>query len=119
MGLRSQAGQASVELVAGAGAVVVAAVIVFQLLVAGYCSSLADGAAEAGALAAAAGRPVEPAVLAALPAWAADGVELHRDLGRIEVGLEVPSPLAALGARLPVTSSAWARSPAAAAGPTP
>ncbi len=97
------------ELLAGLPALVAAAGIVFQLLVLGYCSSLADGAAEAGALAAAAGRPVAPAVRAALPGWAADRVQLDRAGQRLGVKLTAPSPLEALGAPLAVGSSAWVR----------
>jgi hypothetical protein len=109
--LRSERGQASVELVAGVPVVLAAGAIVFQLLVLGYCSSLADGAAEAGALAAAAGRPVAPAVRAALPGWAADRMELDREGQRLNVGISAPSPLEALGTRLAVNSSVWVRTP--------
>ncbi len=109
---RSECGQASVELVAAVPAVLVAAGIVFQLLVVGYCSSLADGAAEAGALAAAAGRPVGPAVRAALPAWAEPRTKVDRDGETLRVGIAAPSPLEALGSRLGVDSSAWVRTPA-------
>ena len=44
-------GQASVELLAGLPALLLAGLIGFQLLAAGYALTLADGAAEAGALA--------------------------------------------------------------------
>ena len=100
------------ELIAGVPVLVAAIVIVFQLLVVGYCTSLADGAAEAGALAAAGGKPVAPAVRAALPDWAGDRLELERDGGMLSVGLRAPSPLEAFGAPLEVRSSAWARTPA-------
>jgi hypothetical protein len=109
--VRSESGQASVELVAGVPVVLAAATIVFQLLALGYCSSLADGAVEAGALAAAAGRPVAPAVRAALPGWARDRLELDRDREQLRVGIAAPSPLEVVGARLAVGSSAWVRTP--------
>jgi hypothetical protein len=108
----SESGQASVELVAGIPALVVAAAVVFQLLVMGYCSSLVDGAAEAGALAAAAGRPIAPAVRAALPGWANDRYDLDRSGGALHVSMAAPSPLEAVGGRLRVGSSAWVRMPA-------
>ena len=47
----SERGQASVELVAAVPALLLAALIALQLLLAGYALTLADGAAEAGALA--------------------------------------------------------------------
>ena len=48
-------GQASVELVAALPALLLAALVALQLLAAGYAMTLADGAAEAGALALASG----------------------------------------------------------------
>src|SRR5436190_12328648 len=54
---RGECGQASVELLAGVPALLVAGLIALQLLAAGYSLTLADGAAEAGAMALAAGRP--------------------------------------------------------------
>ena len=48
-------GQASVELVAALPALLLAALVALQLLAAGYALTLADGAAEAGALALASG----------------------------------------------------------------
>jgi hypothetical protein len=109
--LRSESGQASLELVAGLPVLLAATAVVFQLLVLGYCSSLADGAAEAGALAAAAGRPVEPAVRETLPGWAKDRLELDREGQRLHIELRAPSPLEALGTPLAVGSSVWVRTP--------
>lgn len=105
------AGQASVELVASLPIVLLAALIVFQLLALGYSSSLADGAAEAGALALAAGEPAGAAVRESLPGWARDRADVSQDAGTIRVSLDAPSPLEAAGARLTVTSGAWVRSP--------
>ncbi len=102
-------GQASVELLAATPFVLLAAVLCLQLLATGYALSLADGAAEAGALALATDREPEPAVEAALPGWARERVELDRDGGRLIVRLRPPSPLAALGRALEVSSSAWVR----------
>ena len=82
-----------------------------QLLAAGYALTLADGAVEAGAIALASDLPAEPAVEAALPGWARDRVELERTGGRIVVRLRPPSPLAALGRALEVSSTAWVRRP--------
>jgi hypothetical protein len=107
----SDRGQASVELVAGIPALLLAGVIALQLLAVGYSLTLADAAAEAGALAVAVGRDPEPAVEDALPGWAGDRVEVDSEGGRVTVELRPPAPLAAVAERLAVSSSAWARRP--------
>ena len=108
---RAQGGQASIELLAALPFVFVAALVCMQLLAAGYALTLADGAAEAGAIALASGLPAAPAVDAALPGWARDRVDLERDGGRVVVRLRPPSPLAVLGRALEVSSGAWVRRP--------
>jgi len=107
----SGSGQAAVELVAGLPALIVAGTLALQLLVAGYSLTLADGAVEAGALAAAAGRPAAAAARDALPGWARDRVAVEVDAGRVSVRLRPPSPIGAVGRALTVESSAWARPP--------
>ena len=107
--MRRESGQASLELLAGVPALVVAALVALQLLVTAYSLHLADGAAEAGALAVAGGVPAEPAVRAALPGWARDRVEVERRHGRVRVAVEPPAPLAKVASALRVESSAWAR----------
>ena len=54
--MADERGQATVELVAALPALLLAALVALQLLAAGYALTLADGAAEAGALALASGR---------------------------------------------------------------
>jgi hypothetical protein len=105
----SERGQATVELVAALPALLLAGLLALQLLVAGYALTLADGAAEAGALALAAGRPPLAAARDALPGWAGDDVEVAVRGGRVTVRLAPPSLLPALAERLAVTSSASAR----------
>jgi hypothetical protein len=105
-------GQASVELVAGLPALLLAGLFALQLLVAGHSLTLADGAVEAGALAVAADRPAAPAVRGALPGWARDRVEVAVDGGRVTVRLRPPAPVPAIGDALAIRSSAWARPPA-------
>jgi hypothetical protein len=102
-----------VELVAGIAVLFAIALGCAQLLAAGYATTLADGAAEAGAAAVAAGRPAEPAVRDALPGWAADRVTVDQLGGRLTVRLRPPSPLTAVERALEVTSTAWVRRPAA------
>jgi hypothetical protein len=107
----SERGQASVELIAGIPALLLAGLIALQLLAVGYSLTLADAAAEAGALAIAIGREPEPAVDEALPGWAGDRVEVDTAGGRVTVELRPPAPLAAVAERLAVSSSAWVRRP--------
>jgi hypothetical protein len=102
-------GQASVELVAAVPALLLAALLALQLLLAGYALTLADGAAEAGALALASGRPAGEAARAGLPGWARDDVEVAVRDGSVTVRLRPPSPFGALGDSFVVTSSASAR----------
>jgi len=111
-GLRGGAredGQSTVELVATLPALLLAGLLALQLLAAGYALTLADGAAEAGALALATGLPAETAAREALPGWAEDDVDVSVAAGRVSVRLEPPSPIPALADRLAVTSTAAAR----------
>jgi len=105
----SERGQASVELLAGLPALLVAAVIAFQLLATGYSLTLADGAAEAGALARAGGGDAEEAAREALPDWARERVEVEVEGGDVAVELRPPAPLVAVGEALTVSSRAWVR----------
>jgi len=102
-------GQATVELVAALPALLLAALLALQLLAAGYALTLADGAAEAGALALASGGSAAEAARAALPGWAEDEVAVSVRGGEVTVRLRPPSPLRSLAGRLAVTSSATAR----------
>jgi len=102
-------GQSTVELVAALPALLLAGLLALQLFAVGYALTLADGAAEAGALALATGRPARAAAREALPAWAEDEVEVSVRGGRVSVRLRPPSPLPALADRLAVTSTAAAR----------
>ncbi len=97
------------ELVAALPALLLAAAVALQLLVAGYAMTLADGAAEAGALALASGGSATEAAREALPGWAKDDVSVAVEGGTVSVRLRPPSPVAALADRLTVSSSAAAR----------
>lgn len=109
--MAAESGQASVEAVAGIGALLLAAALCFQLLAAGYSSTLADGAAEAGAVALVQGKPVDAAVKRALPGWARSRYTVTTLGGRVEVRLRPPALIASLGDRLELSSSATAESP--------
>jgi hypothetical protein len=110
---RSERGQASLELIAGLPALLLAGLVALQLLAAGFAVTLADGAVEAGAIALAGGQAPEPAVRAALPGWARDRFDLERDGGRLTVVVRPPSPLSSIARALEVSSSAWVRLPVA------
>jgi hypothetical protein len=102
-------GQASVELIAALPALLLAALLALQLLAAGYALTLADGAAEAGALSLASGGSAAQAARDALPGWAVDDVEVSVEGGAVSVRLRPPSPFSVLAERLAVTSTARAR----------
>src|ERR1700710_601057 len=74
--LRAEEGQGTVELVAAVPALLLAALVSLQLLAAGYALTLADGAAEAGALALAEGGSATEAARQALPGWAENDVSV-------------------------------------------
>ena len=88
----SESGQASVELVAALPALLLAALVALQLLAAGYALTLADGAAEAGALALASGASASEAARDALPGWAKDDVEVTVSGARSRCGCARPRP---------------------------
>ncbi len=106
----SERGQAAIELLAALPALLLAALVALQLLIAGYAITLADGAAEAGALALASGGSAAEGARGALPGWAEDDVSVSVQGGRVTVRLLPPAPLHSLADRLAVTSSASARS---------
>lgn len=102
-------GQAQIELIAGVPILLLAALIALQLLAVGYSQSLADGAAEAGAIAAADGRDSEEAARAGLPGWSDSRVDVAVDGGEVTVELDPPALLPGLGGGLGVSSTAYAR----------
>jgi hypothetical protein len=105
----AERGQATVELVAALPALLLAALVALQLLAAGYAMTLADGAAEAGALALASGGSAAEAAREALPGWAKDDVSVAVKGGTVSVELRPPSPIPAFAKRLTISSSASAR----------
>ncbi len=107
--MAEERGQATVELLAALPALLLAALLALQLLAAGYALTLADGAAEAGALALATGGSAGEAAREALPGWAARDVSVEVHGGEVSVRLRPPSPFAAIADRLEVSSSAAAR----------
>lgn len=104
-----EAGQATVEALAAIPLLVLAGAVAVQLLLAGYALTLADGAAEAGSLALAAGRSARAAARDSLPAWARDRAEVAVRGGEVTVRLTPPSLLPVLGGDLAVSGSGYAR----------
>lgn len=102
-----QAGQASLEFLAGIPVLILAGLIVLQLAAVAHALHLADGAAEAGALATAAGLDARPAALGALPRWAADGARVKASASRIEIFVRPLAPVPAIARALEVSSTAW------------
>lgn len=109
MRLRADAGQAAVELIGAAALLVVAGLAAFQLLAAGHAAAVADGAAEAAALALANGREPERAARAAAPGWPRRALHVERRGGTVRVTLVPRTPLGILQGRLRVTGEAWVR----------
>lgn len=109
--MNRERGQATVELVAAIPLLLLAGCIALQFLAVGYSVTLADGAAEAGALALAAGRPARSAVRESLPRWAAGRADVEVRGGEVTVRLRPPSPVAALADRLSVAGHAYGRPP--------
>jgi hypothetical protein len=100
------AGQASVELVACAGALVLVGLIGFQLLAIGYAAVMADHSAQAAAGALLNGRAPAEAARAAVPGWPERSLTVRRSRDHVSVTLEPPSLLRLLDDRLAVTGEA-------------
>jgi Flp pilus assembly protein TadG len=89
--LRSQRGQASVEFVAVLPAVMLVALIVWQLALAGQTAWLAANAARVGARAVAVDQDAAAAVRSSLPDSLERGLTVTRGGdGDVEVGVRVP-----------------------------
>jgi hypothetical protein len=108
---RGQGGQASVELLGALPLLLAVALAGVQLLAVGYASILAGGAAEAGALALAAGADPKSEVRAALPGWSRARARVHIEGGRVTVRLRPPALLRGLAERLEVTAKAEVEAP--------
>jgi hypothetical protein len=104
--VKSERGQALVELIAGLPILLTVGAVLLQLLATGYATVLAGSAAEAGALAAARGAGVREAVKAALPGWSEARARVEVRDGAVRVVLRPPSPLAAVARRLEVQRDA-------------
>ena len=107
----SERAQASVELIAAIPALIVLALVLFQVLAVGYSSVLAGSAAEAGALALAAGADPEAGAREALPGWTRARAQVATRRGLVRVTLRPPSLLPVLSRRLEIGAEAAVEEP--------
>ena len=103
------------ELIGAAALLALAGLVAFQVLATGHAVAVADGAAEAAALALANGDDPERAAGAAAPGWPRRAMRVDRDGGAVRVTLTPRTPLGILSGRLRVSGQAWIRRPAAGA----
>ncbi len=101
-----QRGQASVELLGAIPALLLLGLVIFQVLAVGYAAVLAGSAAEAGALALAAGSDPKAGVREALPGWSRVGARVSVSGGTVRVRLRPLSPLADVARKLEITADA-------------
>jgi hypothetical protein len=104
--VRDQRGQATVELLATLPAVLLVGLVGLQLLAVGYAKVLAGSAAEAGALALAAGADPRAGAREALPGWARARARVVVEAGRVAVRMRPPAALQALAGGLEVEAVA-------------
>jgi hypothetical protein len=91
MSLRSQSGQASVELVAALPLVLVTGLVAWQLAITGHTAWLCANAARVAARAEAVGRDPRKAARSALPRGLERGLEVdRRRAGGVRVRVRVP-----------------------------
>jgi hypothetical protein len=109
--VRHSTGQASIELLGGLPLLIVAGLVALQLLAVGYSAVLAGGAAEAGALALAAGGDPRAGAHEALPGWSRARARVSVSGDVVRVRLRPPSPLEIVGRRLAVHAQAAVGAP--------
>ena len=101
------------EAIGAAVALSIAGLAVFQVLAAGRTAAIADGAAEAAAIAVVNGLDPEPAARAAAPGWARNRVHVREENGRVRVTLRAPAILRVVPGPLQISAEAAVRRPAA------
>jgi hypothetical protein len=109
--LRTELGQAAIELIGLLPVMIAVGLGTFQVLATGYAKVLAGSAAEAGALALSVGGDARAGVREALPGWSRSRARILVRAGHVEVRLEPPSPLQALAERLEVKGEAAVEMP--------
>lgn len=109
--MSGERGQAAVELLGAVPALLLLGLVAFQLLAVGYSAVLAGNAAEAAALAVAAGADPRDAARASVPGWSRARMKLKAEGGRVDVTLRPPAPLERVERALAVSASAEVRAP--------
>jgi hypothetical protein len=109
--MSGERGQASVELLGMLPALLLVAFVLFQLGAVGYASVLAGSAAEAGALAMAAGTDPSAGVRESLPGWSRAKARVTTSRGRVVIRLRPPSPFPFVSRALEVTAQAAVNAP--------
>jgi hypothetical protein len=104
--VRAERGQASIELLGLLPAVLLVGLVGLQLLAVGYAKVLAGAAAEAGALALAAGADPRAGAREALPGWARARARVAVEAGRVSVRMRPPAALDGLAGELEVEAKA-------------
>ena len=99
------------ELLGALPALLVVGLVLLQLLAVGYGKVVAGAAAEAGALALAAGGDARASARHALPGWSRARARVSVRDGRVRVRLRPPSPLGRIARRLEVDVSAAVGAP--------
>jgi hypothetical protein len=107
--MRCDEGQAAVELIGAAVLLALTGLVALQVLAAGHAVAVADGAAEAAALAVASGRDPARAATAAAPGWPRSAVRTEQHGGAVRVTVEPRTPLGFLRGRLRVAAESWVR----------
>lgn len=87
-------------------AVLLVGLVCFQLLAVGYAKVLAGTAAEAGALALAAGADPRAGARESLPGWARVRARVAVTAGRVAVRIQPPAALRSLSGALEVEATA-------------
>jgi len=109
--VRSEGGQAAVELVALLPLLAVVVLALMQGLAAGTAAELADHAAEAGAVALLQGRDPQRAARDALPGWPGRDVHVAVQGRQVRVRVRPRGPIRALTTRLQAAAQADAGPP--------
>lgn len=104
--LAGQRAQATVELIGALPVLVVVGLVLLQALAVGYAVVLAGTAAEAGALATAAGADARAGARESLPGWSRAHARVTESGGTVRVHLQPPSPLRIVARALAVDADA-------------
>ncbi|MGI8845595.1 MAG: pilus assembly protein [Thermoleophilaceae bacterium] len=99
-------GQATVELLGALPVLLILGLVLLQALAVGYAAVLAGTAAEAGALAHAAGGDAVRGARESLPGWSRAGARVSERGGTVTVRLQPPALLRVVARKLTVDADA-------------